>query len=185
MKSKLLILFATLGIMACDEEEVQTKPPHLQETMQSMQVLFVEENSRDTLVFSYYDPDGVGGENPTITSSPLQANTDYELFLDFFADTDTLPFNLKEELVAESHLHQVFFESDTTLKINFNYADSDINNKPVGYKAYAYTQQSSSGILRVVLRHEPDKAAPGVADGDSEKAGGSTDIAADFQIVIQ
>jgi hypothetical protein len=44
---------------------------------------------------------------------------------------------------------------------------------------------SSEGSLTIILRHEPDKSAPGVSEGDIANAGGETDIQLNFELIIQ
>ena len=45
--------------------------------------------------------------------------------------------------------------------------------------------QESSGTITFTLRHEPNKNAAGVSDGDISNADGETDIEATFDVSIQ
>jgi len=47
------------------------------------------------------------------------------------------------------------------------------------------TDAAGSGTITVILRHEPDKGASGVNDGDITNAGGETDIEVTFDVTVQ
>ncbi|MDZ7846151.1 MAG: hypothetical protein U5L96_04995 [Owenweeksia sp.] len=60
----------------------------------------------------------------------------------------------------------------------------DNNGRPIGVQTSATTGSASSGDLDVILRHEPNKDGPGVANGDITNAGGETDVQVNFQVSI-
>ena len=47
------------------------------------------------------------------------------------------------------------------------------------------TKNAATGDLVVTLRHLPNKSAPGVADGEITNAGGATDFAVTYPVVVQ
>ena len=47
------------------------------------------------------------------------------------------------------------------------------------------TKTSFDGILKIVLRHQPNKSASGVANGDISSAGGSTDVDIEIPIIVK
>ena len=49
----------------------------------------------------------------------------------------------------------------------------------------ATTGDASSGDVTVILRHEPDKEADGVSDGDVTNAGGETDVEVTFDADVE
>ena len=66
-----------------------------------------------------------------------------------------------------------------------SYADSDANGNPIGLLSIFNSSSSEEeGFLIVTLRHQPDKFASGVSDGNIENAGGETDIEITFDLVI-
>jgi hypothetical protein len=55
----------------------------------------------------------------------------------------------------------------------------------LGIVNLAISGAASTGTLGVILRHQLDKNAAGVADGDITNAGGDTDIEVVFPVTIQ
>jgi hypothetical protein len=47
------------------------------------------------------------------------------------------------------------------------------------------TGSPGAGTLRIILRHELNKSAAGVADGNPANAGGDTDLDITFAVTIQ
>ena len=81
--------------------------------------------------------------------------------------------------------HQFFFVVSSGLGLQINYDDTDANSYPIGLKNTAVAGAAGAGTLEVVLRHEPNKSATGVSDGDITNAGGDTDIEVTFDVTIQ
>ena len=132
------------------------------------------------------DPDGFGGGDTLVTTvDTLAANTEYDVALTFLNETETPAEDVTEEIAEEDEEHQVFFLPSSGLALTVTATDRDADGRPVGLEATARTLVASGGTLRVVLRHEPDKDADGVAGGDIANAGGETDVEVDFPVVIQ
>jgi hypothetical protein len=60
----------------------------------------------------------------------------------------------------------------------------DSKGMPLGLQL-VFTTTAASGILRVTLRHGPNKNVEGVSGGDITNAGGATDATVDFQIKVR
>ncbi len=91
--------------------------------------------------------------------------------------------NITTEVQDESDVHQFFFQP-TGVNITVAYDDADVNGRPIGLRSIWTVGASSAGSMLITLRHEPEKAAPGVSNGDISNAGGETDIAPDFTPVV-
>jgi hypothetical protein len=93
--------------------------------------------------------------------------------------------NITEEIRQEGAEHQIFFEVSGA-NLTFTYEDADENGRPIGL---INTLQTGSAVanaqLRVVLRHDLNKAAEGVASGNLANAGGATDVDVTFPFSIQ
>jgi hypothetical protein len=61
----------------------------------------------------------------------------------------------------------------------------DANGNPVGVTFDLTTGDAGNEQFTVILRHEPNKSASGVSDGDISNAGGETDIEVVFDIHIE
>mgnify|MGYP000400055632 CR=1 FL=1 len=68
----------------------------------------------------------------------------------------------------------------------YNIFDVDGNGNPVGLSTFWNTLQPSSGnqTVRIVLRHELDKDATGIAIDDFAGSGGETDIDVIFNLTV-
>jgi hypothetical protein len=129
--------------------------------------------------------DGDGGNAPVITSDTLTSGHQYLGSIQLLNESGAPVEDITEEVESEATQHQFFFEV-TGADLTWTYADADGNGKPVGLRTNwnAPAGPASSGSLKVTLRHEPDKNAPGVSDGDITNAGGETDLEVTFPVEI-
>ncbi len=63
--------------------------------------------------------------------------------------------------------------------------DRDVNSNPLGLKSILTTGSEGSGMLKIILRLEPDKFAPGVSEGEIENASGETDLEVLLPVTVQ
>jgi hypothetical protein len=134
------------------------------------------------MVLQYLDRDGLGGHPPIVNSATLLANTVYEgqLLINSMGEhmIDTT------SIMQSPELHQVFFLAMNGLQLQTTDKDQDANGNPVGFTTQLTTGSASRGRLTVLIKHNPDKQALSVADGDVSNAGGSVDLEANFYIVV-
>ncbi|MGH1338823.1 MAG: type 1 periplasmic binding fold superfamily protein [Aureispira sp.] len=136
------------------------------------------------VVFSFADPDGDGGDAPVLTNGVLQSNTTYNGVITLFNETVKPSESIHVEVLAEAEEHQFFYEN-TLSNITVAYGDQDANGKGLGLKTTFTTGLAEQGMLTVILRHEPNKEAAGIAIDDASAAGGETDIEVKFNVDIQ
>ena len=142
--------------------------------------------STDSVIMTFRDLDGDGGNPPTISvSGPLKANSAYQATLRLLNESVTPADDITEEIRADDEAHQFFFSKTGTLNINTSYTDTDSVGKPVGISSAIVVGGPSSGKIVITLRHEPNKSAPGVSNGDITNAGGETDIEVSFDVDIK
>lgn len=91
---------------------------------------------------------------------------------------------VSHEVLDEGSTHQFFFHAED-VDISFAYADQDGDGRPIGLRSSWAIGAAGTGEVQVVLRHGPDKGAPGVSQGDITNAGGSTDLEVHFPAVVQ
>ncbi len=137
------------------------------------------------VIFQFKDLDGEGGNAPVITSAPLAANTTYGVSIVALNESVSPAEDITEEIEEEGTKHQFFFATSAGVNLSFSYQDSDINGAPIGLVTNMLTGAVSSGTLQVTLRHDLNKGAAGVPQGDITNAGGDTDIEVEFDIVTQ
>jgi hypothetical protein len=163
--------------------DVVIEPRNEKELITTLEMTFSPVSGGDDLVFSVYDADGDGPIEPEYINSSLAADTDYNVSIEVRNDEEGEDITV--EIAEEDDEHQFFFQISNGLNIEFAYNDVDENSDPIGLSTIFSTGVASSGSLVVILRHEPDKSASGVANGDPSNAGGETDIQATFEVVIE
>jgi len=141
-------------------------------------------NGGDPVIFTFRDLDGVGGDDPLINVGLLAANQIYTGQVQLLDESVLPAVDVTVEIEEESTDHQFFFSSSIS-GLAISYADTDDNGNRFGLESRVTTSTSGIGTFRITLRHEPNKFAASVANGDLTNAGGETDIEATFDIRVQ
>lgn len=169
---------------ACKKDEPDEPIiPNEEEVITTVRLTLTPDGGGDPIVWSFTDLDGDGGNEPIIESPALNANTTYNGNLELLNELEDPADNITEEIEEEAEEHQFFFISDVS-NLTIAYDDSDANGFPIGLASVFSTADPSSGTVTLILRHEPNKEAEGVEDGDVTNAGGETDIELVFDIEI-
>ncbi|WP_375561189.1 hypothetical protein ACE193_01130 [Bernardetia sp. OM2101] len=181
----LVLLFSTIFLFSsCKKDNPEIANEEELITTLTYTLTTTDTTGTKTVVFSFKDLDGDGGNNPVITGGTLAANTIYEGKIELLNEINGE--NITTEVKEESADHQFFFEA-TGVQISTFYADIDnsTENNPVGIETMVTTNQPSTGKLKITLRHEPNKNAEGVKDGNIANAGGETDIEVEFDVTVE
>jgi hypothetical protein len=184
---KTLLFFGSISFLiflsGCKDHEIP-KPVNEEELITTLELKFTEAvEGGEIIVFTWKDIDGSFSTPPAIDNITLKAHTIYKLELNLLDESTTPAGNVAEEIEEESEDHQFFFQSNG-LELSFQYDDVDTEGKPLGLSNTVFIEHASTGTLTVILRHQPDKSASGVSDGDVTNAGGETDIEATFPVTI-
>ena len=183
LKISALALTAFITFTSCsnDDEAVFINE---EEVITTITATFTPQGGGDAVVLTSRDLDGDGPDAPVVTvSGDFMAGVTYNGAVTFLNETESPAENITEEIQEEGDEHQIFFQQSGLGTIQYN--DQDENGHPVGLQfTYQPISSSASGALTITLRHEPNKEAPGVADGDITNAGGSTDATATFSIAV-
>ena len=178
-----LIAVTILSINACEKDDPD--PVNPEEIITTLTYSLTPVNGGTTITFQFKDLDGDGGNAPIITNGNLEANTTYEGFIALLNESVTPAEDITKEVDTEAEEHQLFYVPQNGLDASISYADEDANANPLGLATMLTTGDASQGQLQIILRHEPDKTASGVATGDPTNAGGETDIEVTFEVSIQ
>ncbi len=183
---KIICLFflGSTILFGCKKEK-KTVIPNEEELITTLRYNLVPSGGGATVQFTFTDLDGDGGNAPAVVGGTLMANTTYNGSIELLNETETPAEDITLEVQEEDEEHQFFFESLDGLAATMNYADQDGNGQPLGLKSTLVTSGASSGKVRIILRHEPNKTAQGVSGGDITNAGGETDIEVEFPVTIQ
>ena len=177
-----LLLAIVLIFSACGKDDPVI--PNEEELITTLNYTLTPINGGTAITLSFQDLDGDGGNAPTITGGTLAANQTYSGTLELLNETESPAESITEEIMEEQEEHQFFFQS-TISDLTVAYNDRDANGDPLGLSSTLTTGSAASGALTIVLRHEPNKSAAGVADGNIASAGGETDIEVTFPIDVQ
>ncbi len=180
-----LVLFAVSVIFlgSCKKEDPVI--PNEEEIITTLTYTLTPESGGNQVIMTFRDLDGFGGNPPTITGGTLNVNTNYNGTLQLLNETEAPAGDISKEIKDEGEAHQFFFNVAGGLDLNVSYDDLDGNGNPLGLSTTAAAGNASQGQLTIILRHNPDKTASGVAGGDITNAGGETDIEVTFDVNIQ
>jgi hypothetical protein len=147
------------------------------------------------------DPDGDGGQAPTVQPVNLTAGA-YTLAVRFQNRLEDPAEEITTEVMDESDQHQLFFTGTAVngpasnvpaAPLTHAYADTDANGLPIGL-SNTITAAAGTGNLIVTLRHMPpvndqpvktSTTAEMVKTGGFNAIGGSTDAQVTFPVTVQ
>lgn len=169
----------TITFTGCKDDEVIAPPNENEEELITTVELTFENssNSNDVRIFKFADPDGDGGNAPTLFDTiKLEANSTYNLGIRFLDESKSPVEDITEEVREEADEHLVCYTS--TGNITTTITDQDGNNQALGLRATVATQATQQTDFMIRLKHQP-----GVKNGSCDV--GETDVEVDFTLVIQ
>lgn len=168
----LAILFSLLAA-GCkkDDDDPENPDDHNHEEVITRLTLTLtdsaDQNNSFTAVFS--DPDGTGGNGPTIFDDiNLNANSTYIVAVTLADESDGHVHDITSEIRQEDHEHLLCYTA-AGVDISVERTDSD-GTFPVGLGARWRTGAAGTGTMTVTLKHQPE----GTKDGTCTP--GETDI---------
>lgn len=184
---KILLSIAMLGtlfIIGCKKDPT---PVLEQELITTLKITLTDTAAPySQYSFTFKDIDGDGGTPPTIDTIKVPAGKTYHASLLLLDERSTPADTTSNEINELNKEHQFFYKSTPVdVFTNFTYLTFDDNGKPLGTEFSLKSKSSAaSGVLRVTLRHQPNKNGAGVANGDITNADGETDIEVDFPVTL-
>ncbi|MBT8324921.1 MAG: type 1 periplasmic binding fold superfamily protein [Winogradskyella sp.] len=177
-----LISVLTLSCSSDDDPTIVNE----EEVITTLRLTLTPEQGGTDIVFQTQDLDGDGPNAPeTTVSSPLSASTAYTGTIQLLNELESPAENITLEVQAEDEEHQLFYTLSGNGNVSITYTDQDSNGNPVGLNIVLNSGDASTNSLTVTLRHEPNKDAVGVSDGDITNAGGETDIQTTFNFTVE
>ena len=175
----LSILFVGLiSITSCKKDDPVI--PNEEEVITTVTYTLTPVGDGDPVILQFRDVDGDGGMDPVYTTDKLAANTSYSGSIELLNETESPAEDVTEEVEEESDEHQFFFIFEGA-DADVAYNDEDANGNPIGLSSTLTTGDASTGILTLVLRHQPNKPN----DGTLSDAGGETDLEVSFDCIIE
>ena len=173
-----------VGCKKDDDDDPTPVIPNEEELITTVIYTLTDDTTGTTYEFRFTDLDGDGSNAPVVTSDSIPANSKFTAKVEFLNETETPAEDITEEIMEEDTEHQLFF-TVTGANYTIEYSDTDPDGNPLGLETAVTSGATGNGSLSIVLRHEPNKNAPGVSDGDITNAGGETDIEVDFPLNIR
>ncbi|MFK7796304.1 MAG: type 1 periplasmic binding fold superfamily protein [Aureispira sp.] len=171
-----------LALSSCQPEDPIV--PSEEEVITSLVYTLTPMSGGIPVIFSISDPDGEGGDAPIITNGVLQSSTTYTGVVTLYNETIKPSEEVHKEVLDEAEEHQLFYEN-TLNNATIAYTDQDADGNDLGLQTTFTTGFAEQGTLTVILRHEPNKTAAGIAIDNATPAGGETDIEVTFNVDIQ
>lgn len=198
MKIHLLAISFVFAAACGDDGPVDVPDPEL---ITRVTLVFASQSGPDVVRAVFDDPDGDGGEPPTVDPIQLVAGTTYNLAVSFQNALEDPPEEITAEIRDEGDEHQVFFTgtavegpatTNTTAPLEHAYDDMDANGLPLGL-ASTIAATAGAGELVVTLLHVP--AVNGVAvksaetttqvrDGGFTAVNGDVDVQVTFAVTV-
>jgi hypothetical protein len=198
-KTKLFLCAASLLLLACGHSD---DPDHGNESeVITTVVLTFTPEAGAPITAAFDDPDGDGGEAPTIDAIDLTPGN-YTLAIAFENRLEDPPEDITLEIEDEDQEHQIFFTGSAVngpasdnpgAALEHSYEDQDANALPVGLQN-SVVASTGSGELIVTLRHLPPVAGASVKTAETSAdvrelgftgIGGSSDAQVTFPVDVQ
>ncbi len=205
MRTSIMILTSTLFLAACggdDDGGDGGDGGNENEVITTVTLDFAPDGGGDAVTAAFNDPDGDGGEAPTVDPIILADGVTYAMTVTFENRLEDPPEDITEEVADESDEHQIFYtgtavdgpaSAQPEAALAHSYDDEDANGLPVGLEN-TVVAAAGSGELTVTLRHLPpvndepvkvDDLAQQVSDGGFGSVAGSTDAQVDFMVTVE
>ena len=180
----LAIMPLIISASACKKEEEEVMPPLPEnELITTISLRLISSDNADTLSSIWRDltPNDTNPPDTIMAILNLKDSTLYRTEVAFLDETKSPVEDITTEVQSRANYHRIFYFPSSSLgaNLNINITDLDTNSPPLvlGIKSNVQTFQSSSGVLRVVLKHQPDGK-----DGSFEP--GTIDVDVNFRVVI-
>lgn len=176
-------LFAAILFSSCSDDG-HDHGTNEEELITTVTTTLTSGNQTITLISK--DLDGNGPNPPVVTTSgDLSVNTTYTGSIRFLNESVSPAIDITNEIKEEGLEHQIFYQAPASIG-SFTYTDRDTKGNPIGLEFTLRTAASpTTGTITVVLKHEPNKSASGVAAGSITNAGGATDASITYNVVLK
>lgn len=169
----LAVLMMALTFVACKKDD-DTE----QETITTVVVHLKATDGSFDQEFTWDDRDGDGGNAPTIDEIALPANKTFNCTVRFLDRSKTPEEDITEEVEEESAEHLLVY-TVTGANLTIVATDTDSNGKPFRLKTTWTTGNTSTGSVKITLRHEPNK------DAANPDITGEVDAEVEFPVKVQ
>jgi hypothetical protein len=197
----IVVLLAAAAI-ACGDDD-PTGPTNPNEVITTITLTMTPAGGGTPITATWDDPDGDGGNAPSIDPITLQNGTNYTTAVTIFNKLANPTQEVTPEIFAERDEHQLFYTgtavkgpatSNTDTIIEQVHTDQDTNGFPIGLSTTINTVKVGTGVMTVTLRHMPlvnGNTVKTATLADTVKTSGltalpgSNDFSIDFNVEVQ
>ncbi|MCZ4409249.1 hypothetical protein O3Q51_10530 [Cryomorphaceae bacterium 1068] len=189
-----LIAVMAFSFTSCEKDDDNDDTPpgstNEEELITDLVLTFTNTDDQSQVTFMFSDPDGPGGDPPAVDDIFIDDSTSYSVSVEVLDASDPNDVeDITTEIMDEDEAHQFFYiaeSADNSIDISYDIFDVDGNGNPVGLSTIWNTNEptADNGTVRIVLRHELNKDATGIAIDDFAGSGGETDIDVTFNLTI-
>lgn len=182
MKQLYALLLVVLFFSCKKEGEIE--PTDDNELITTIELVFTDA-ANVSRSFMFRDLDGDVRTPPeSFDTLKLARNTEYKLSVLVSDESKGSKQDITASIKEESDVHLFVYKSMPISLLSIQLVDVDKNALPVGLNAKAKTQYfPGSGLLQVLLKHQPPLNGKVMKTGDEEA--GSTDVDISFPLVIR
>ena len=180
------LLLSTTFLTSCSSDDDNPTIVNEEEVITTVRFTLTPIGTGDTVVFQSQDLDGDGPDAPVNTvMGTITESTQYNGSVQFLNELDSPAEDITIEVLEEDDEHQVFYGISGTSGSAVTYTDMDADGNPIGVSVdFSSGATGTNNFLTITLKHEPNKSAEGVSDGDITNAGGETDIEVTFNFNV-
>ncbi len=201
LKPFLTAALFTFAVTGCGDDHDGHNHGNEEEVISAVALTFTPVAGGAGMTFEFDDPDGDGGDPPTIDNIDIAAG-DYNLTIVLENRLEDPAEDITQEVSDEGDEHQLFFTGSAVngpaannpgAPLSHDYADQDMGGLPIGL-SNTITAAAGTGDMTVVLRHLPplndqptkvDGLAEDVAGGGISSIGGSSDVQVTLSVTVQ
>lgn len=181
---KISLLVLALGtVMSCKKDEEKVEKPNNTnpgELITSVVLKLKKEGvPTDSIMASFKDLDGPGGNSPVVSVLSIKPNTTYLTEVLFLDESKNPVENITEEILEEANDHQVFYQyNSNNASIAYNDLDNNTPALPLGLKTKWTTLGVGNGSVKITLKHQPGSKNNAITTGE-------TDVEVDFSVRVE
>ncbi|MBT8495181.1 MAG: hypothetical protein KJO07_19200, partial [Deltaproteobacteria bacterium] len=158
--------------VGCGDDAANPDEGNEEEVITTVTLTFSPVSGGTDVVASFSDPDGDGGESPTVDDIQLVVATNYTLTIELLNELESPAESITDEIEEEAEEHQLFVTGDVdgpasdsaSPLVSHSYADvesdygpnSEGDDLPVGLVNDIAGVSPGGGSLTVTLRHLPE-----------------------------
>ena len=183
MKQLFFILLVLVGVLAC-KKEPEVLPTDDNELITTVELVFTDPVNVSRS-FKFRDIDGDTRTKPeAFDTLKLDRNTEYKVSIHIGDESKGAYEDITEDIQEESDVHLFVYRPNPVSLLAIQITDVDKNALPIGLNAKAKTQYfPGSGLLQVMLKHQPPLNGKIVKTGEEEV--GSTDLDLSFPLIVK